>query len=164
MTGASIQNGSITATNLASGQVVKTLNGLTDAVSITNGTNVTLATNGNTLTIAVPTGGQGPAGPQGPPGVPGTNGINGTNGLNGAANAWRVTGNAETSTNSNFLVTSDPQPLEIARQRRARTLRLELASRRRNVIGGFNMQFCQVPESSVGLSSVAAALSRWATS
>jgi hypothetical protein len=41
----------VNATNIASGQVVKSLNGLTDAVSLAAGANVTLATNGNTLTI-----------------------------------------------------------------------------------------------------------------
>jgi hypothetical protein len=49
----------VNATNIASGQVVKTLNGLTDAVSLAAGANVTLATNGNTLTIASSGGGGG---------------------------------------------------------------------------------------------------------
>lgn len=57
-----IQNGAITtvqiatnavnATNIASGQVVKTLNGLTDFITITNGANTALFTNGNSLQIS----------------------------------------------------------------------------------------------------------------
>jgi hypothetical protein len=62
-----IQNGAITnrsltanavnATNIASGQIVKTLNGLTDFVILAAGTNVILATNGNTLQISATAGG-----------------------------------------------------------------------------------------------------------
>ncbi len=42
----------VNATNIANGQVVKSLNGLTDAVSLSAGNNVTLTTNGNALQIS----------------------------------------------------------------------------------------------------------------
>jgi hypothetical protein len=41
----------VNATNIAGGQVVKSLNGLTDIVSLSAGSNVTLTTNGNILQI-----------------------------------------------------------------------------------------------------------------
>ncbi|MBV8899851.1 MAG: hypothetical protein JOY92_07040, partial [Verrucomicrobia bacterium] len=44
----------VTATKIASGQVVKSLNSLTDNVTLTAGTNVTITPSGNTLTIAAP--------------------------------------------------------------------------------------------------------------
>ncbi len=45
----------ITSPAIAPQQVVKSLNGLKDAVTLAAGANVTLATNGNTLTMASPT-------------------------------------------------------------------------------------------------------------
>lgn len=42
----------VNASNVASGQVVKRLNGLADLVTLASGTNVVLATNGNTLQIS----------------------------------------------------------------------------------------------------------------
>jgi hypothetical protein len=52
-----IQNSAITAGKIAAGQVVKSLNGLTDAVSLTQGANVTINTVGNSLQISAPAGG-----------------------------------------------------------------------------------------------------------
>jgi hypothetical protein len=54
----------VTAPKIASGQVVKTLNGLTDSVTLAAGSNVTLTPSGNTLTIAATAGtaGSGTAG------------------------------------------------------------------------------------------------------
>lgn len=46
-----VSDGVITAAKIASGQVVKSVNGLTDAISLVAGNNVTLTPNGNTLTI-----------------------------------------------------------------------------------------------------------------
>ena len=48
----SLVNSNITSIKIASGQVVKSLNGLTDAVILTAGTNVNLATDGNGLRIS----------------------------------------------------------------------------------------------------------------
>jgi hypothetical protein len=50
----------VTAGGIASGQVVKSLNGLEDAVTLAQGPNVTITTNGNTLTIAGAGSGGGP--------------------------------------------------------------------------------------------------------
>ncbi len=52
ITGAGIQDATITAAKIAGGQVVKSLNGLTDAVSLSAGANVTLTPSGNTLQIS----------------------------------------------------------------------------------------------------------------
>ncbi|PWU09018.1 MAG: hypothetical protein C5B50_28110 [Verrucomicrobia bacterium] len=50
-TAGTVTNSAITSSKIASGQVVKSLNGLTDAVSLAPGTNVSLVQSGNTLTI-----------------------------------------------------------------------------------------------------------------
>ena len=47
-----ITNSSITAAKIANAQVVKTLNGLTDAVTLAAGSNVSITPSGNTLTLA----------------------------------------------------------------------------------------------------------------
>jgi len=47
-----IANGAVTAAKISSGQVVLSLDGLTDAVQLSAGANVTIGTNGNSLTIA----------------------------------------------------------------------------------------------------------------
>ncbi len=52
VTNANLAANAVNATNIASGQVVKTLNGLTDFVTLTNGANTALFTNGNALTIS----------------------------------------------------------------------------------------------------------------
>jgi hypothetical protein len=54
---ANIQNSAVTTGKIASGQVVKSLNGLTDAVSLTSGANVTINPVGNSLQISAPAGG-----------------------------------------------------------------------------------------------------------
>jgi cytoskeletal protein CcmA (bactofilin family) len=47
-----VSAGSVTGAGIAAGQVVTSLNGLADAVTLSAGTNVTITPNGNTLTIA----------------------------------------------------------------------------------------------------------------
>jgi hypothetical protein len=49
---ASVENGSITDSSIASGQVLKNLNGLTDNVRLVAGSNVTLTKSGQTLVIS----------------------------------------------------------------------------------------------------------------
>jgi hypothetical protein len=50
---AALQDASITASKIASGQVVKTLNGLTDAVTVSSGDgNIAVAISGNTIQLA----------------------------------------------------------------------------------------------------------------
>jgi len=75
----------VTSAGIASGQVVKSLNGLKDAVRLAAGSNVTLATNANTLTISAAGG--------------------------GATGGWTTTGNAGTTPADSFLGTTDGQPL-----------------------------------------------------
>lgn len=82
--GAAIQNNSITANKISSGQVVKSLNGLTDNVALSAGSGVTLGTNGNSLSISANSG-----------------------------SGWSLTGNSGTSAGLNFLGTSDNQPLQL---------------------------------------------------
>jgi hypothetical protein len=99
VTAGSIAEGAITAGKLASGQVVKSLNGLSDVVTLSAGTNVTLATSGNDLKISA---------------TPGTVVTNA---------GWGISGNSGT-TSANFLGTTDGQPLEL-RVNGQRALRLE---------------------------------------
>ena len=56
VTSAAIASATITSANIGSGQVVKSLNGLQDAVTLAQGNNVTITPSGNTLTIAATSG------------------------------------------------------------------------------------------------------------
>jgi hypothetical protein len=47
-----LANGAVTAAKIAPGQVLKSLNGLTDQVVLTAGSNISITPNGNSLTIA----------------------------------------------------------------------------------------------------------------
>ena len=113
VTAAGIQDGVITASKLAPGQVVKSLNGLTDFVSLSAGANVTLTTNGNSLQVAA---------------------------SGGATSGWALGGNGGTQS-TNFLGTSDNQPLEL-RVNSQRALRLEPnTSGAPNIVGGASVNF-----------------------
>ena len=112
ITTASLASNSITATKIAPGQVVKTLNSLTDTVTISAGTNVNIHTGvANDLIISA---------------TPGTVVTNA---------GWGISGNTGTSPNVNFVGTLDGQPLEF-RAGNQRALRLELNGTVPNVIGG----------------------------
>ena len=107
-----VAGAAVWGTNIAPGQVVKSLNGLQDGVTLVAGANITLGTNGNTLTLAAAGG--------------------------GATGGWSTTGNAGTSTSTNFLGTTDNQPLEL-KVNGQRVLRLEPAANGGpNVIAGFS--------------------------
>ncbi|HXG47048.1 MAG TPA: hypothetical protein VNO52_05440, partial [Methylomirabilota bacterium] len=80
---AALQNGAVSGAKIAAGQVVKSLNGLFDAVSLVAGPNITLTPGGNSIEIA-----------------------------SSSATAWQLTGNAGTGP-ANFLGTTDNQPLEL---------------------------------------------------
>jgi hypothetical protein len=101
----------ITAAGIAAGQVVKSVNGLEDAVTLAAGSNVTITPSGNTLTIASSTG----------------------------INGWSLSGNGGTSpAGGNFLGTTDTNALEL-HVNYLRALRLEPGTTGRgspNVIGG----------------------------
>lgn len=75
-----IAESTITAGKIGSGQVVRSVNGLKDDVTVAAGANVTLSTNGNTLSIAASGGG---------------------------SSGWNLTGNAGTTHGVNFLGTTD---------------------------------------------------------
>lgn len=96
ITAISIQDASITAAKLAPGQVVRSLNGLTDDITLAAGANLTLTPIGNTLTLSANTG-------------------------------WALTGNAGTDPASQFIGTTDAQPLAL-RVNNAPVLRLVPAS------------------------------------
>jgi len=118
--GAGLQNNSITASKIASGEVVKSLNGLSDHVTLAAGLNLSLTTNGNTLTI------------QGSPGSAG----------------WLLTGNAGTTPGVDFLGTTDNTPLDL-RAYGTRGMQLSYVQRGGggavaatwgiNVLGGLNL-------------------------
>ncbi len=108
-----VSAGAVTAVGIASGQVVKNLDGLTDGVTLAPGANVTITPSGNTLTIASTAGGGG-----------------------GGSNSWSLTGNSGTSPAiGNFVGTLDNQPLELHANGQ-RVLRLEPGGGLPNVIGG----------------------------
>jgi hypothetical protein len=107
-----ILNSNITAAKIASGQVVKSLNGLADSVTLSAGANVTLAADGNGLRISA---------------TPGTLVTN---------TGWGLSGNAGTGP-TNFLGTTDGQPLEF-RVSSNRVMRFEMngSAGAPNVVGG----------------------------
>ena len=116
VSGGSIQDNAIIANKIASGQVVKSLNGLMDNVTLQGSGNVSVAKNGNTLTISSSGGG---------------------------GSGWSLTGNSGTTAGANFLGTTDNQPLEF-HVNGSRGLRLQwasdggfLASYGVNVLGGY---------------------------
>ena len=82
-----LRDGAVTAAKLAPGAAVKSLNGITDAVQLSAGANVTIARNGNSLELTA----SGTPGPQGPPGVPGERGPEGPAGPPGSGgNNWNI--------------------------------------------------------------------------
>jgi hypothetical protein len=109
--------GAVTGAGIAGNSVVKSLNNLQDAVTLSPGANVTITPSGNTLTIASAGGGGG--------------------------GGWSLTGNSGTTPGANYLGTSDNQPLEV-HVNGLRALRLEpdISGRRApNVIGGSPFNF-----------------------
>ena len=108
ITGAGIQDGAVTAAKVASGQVVKSLNGLSDAVTLSAGANVTLTTNGNSLQLSS---------------------------SGGATSGWALGGNGGT-TSANFLGTTDNHALEL-RVNGQRALWLYPTTGSPSLIGGY---------------------------
>ncbi len=82
-----------------------------------------------------PAGSPGPKGDKGEKGDPGPVGPVGPAGPPGSADAWSRTGNAGTNPNSNFIGTTDDQPLEL-RANNQRVLRLEATPSWTRIIGG----------------------------
>ena len=111
----SIADGGVTSSKLANGQVVRSLNGLTEALTLSVGAGLTLTPNGNTLTLAA----------------------------SGGSSGWSLTGNAGTTAGLNFLGTTDSQPLEL-KVNNGRVLRMEavfslLGGSSVNTIGGLSV-------------------------
>src|SRR5579871_5991491 len=108
----SVVPGTVTGAGIASGSVVKNLNGLHDTVTLSPGANVTITPSGNTLTIASSGGG------------------------GGGGSSWSLAGNSGTSpTSGNFVGTTDNNPLELHVNLQT-GLRLEPNPGGVNVIGG----------------------------
>ena len=106
--GAAIANNAVTGQKIATATVVRSVNGLTDALTLAAGPNITLGTVGNTLTIS----GSGPGAPP-----------------------WLLGGNGGTTAGPNFLGTTDNQPVEL-KVNGQRALRLEPHSISPNILGG----------------------------
>lgn len=108
---AKLADGAVTAAKLAAGSGVRTLNGLADQVTLAAGTGITIDQSANTLTVAA-TG-------------------------SGTGSGWGLTGNTGTSAGTDYLGTSDNQPLEL-RVFAQRGLRLEPTAQADtiNLIGG----------------------------
>lgn len=79
----SVVNNAITGSKIADGNVVRSINGKTDDVTLAEGTNVTITPSSNTLTIS------------------------------STFNGWNLTGNAGTTAGTHFLGTTDDQALEL---------------------------------------------------
>ena len=77
-----LADGAVTGGKVAAGAVVKSLNGLTDHVSLVAGTNVSVATSDSSVTVSA-TSEPGPQGDQGPPGAQGSQGEQGAQGEQG---------------------------------------------------------------------------------
>jgi hypothetical protein len=88
--------------------VVNTVNGLSGAVTLAAGANVSITPSGNTLTIA----------------------------SSGVGSDWSLIGNSGTTPGTNFLGTTDNQALEL-KVNGARALRLEPTATTPNVLGGW---------------------------
>ena len=71
-----LADGAVTGPKIANLTVVRSLNGLTDEVTLEAGDNVTITPNGQTLTIGATDGLEGPQGDPGPQGPPGQDGQN----------------------------------------------------------------------------------------
>ena len=104
--------GTVTGPGIATGQVVRSLNGLQDALRLLPGTNVSVNSVGDAITLSA---------------TPGTVVTNA---------GWGISGNAGTTTKDNFVGTTDGQALQL-RVNSARALRLEPTASSPNVIGGY---------------------------
>jgi hypothetical protein len=106
-----VANNAITGSSIANGTVVRSLNGLSDTITLSAGANVNITPSGNSLQISATVG----------------------------TADWALLGNAGTTPGVNFLGTTDTQPLEL-RVNNVRALRLEPSSAAAtptpNIIGG----------------------------
>ncbi len=110
LTARTVADSAVTGEKIASGQVVRSVNGLTDEVFLAAEGGATITTRGDTIVINAG-GGSGP-------------------------DAWSLTGNAGTNPSKHFLGTTDNQALEV-RVNSQRALRIEPGSTP-NLIAGFS--------------------------
>src|SRR5262249_46862612 len=113
----SVADNGVTSQTIAAGQVVKSLNGLKDAVTLSAGPNVTLTPSGNNIQISV---------------------------TGAACSPWCLTGNAGTTPGVDFLGTTDNQALEI-KVNNTRALRIEPTGGGVNLIGGYYQNWAGGP-------------------
>jgi hypothetical protein len=116
-TACSVADNAITSQMIAAGQAVKSLNGLTDLVTLSPGANITFATNGNNIEISS-TGGGGPG--------------------------WSLTGNSGTTPGVNFVGTTDNQALEI-KVNNTRALRIDPTGGVPSLSGGYSQNYASGP-------------------
>lgn len=121
---ASVADSSVTGATIANAVAVRSLNGLTDDVTLTAEGGATITSDGNRIVI---------------------NAGSGT-----GTSAWSLTGNAGTTPETNFLGTTDDQPLEV-KVNGGRAFRFEPTSEAPNIVGGW-----QENEISSGVASVIA--------
>lgn len=114
-TAGSVNSGVIQSNSIANGQVVRSIDGLTDNVKIAAGANITLASNVQTSTLTI-------------------SAVNSGGGA-GTNNQWNLLGNANTATPPNFVGTTDNTPLEM-HVNNVRALLLQPQPGGPNVIGG----------------------------
>ena len=106
-----VSDSSITAEKIASNQIVRSINDITDAVILRAVGGATISANGDTIIINAGSG----------------------NGLSG----WSLTGNAGTDASENFIGTTDDEPFEV-RANGQRVLRFEPGPLGHpNIVGGF---------------------------
>jgi hypothetical protein len=106
-----VADSAITASKIADGTVVRSLNALTDDVTLAAGTNVAIAASGDSLIISAGGGGSG---------------------------AWSLSGNSGTTAGTDFLGTTDSVALEV-KVNGARALRIEPRAPTANLIGGWRL-------------------------
>ena len=132
----SVQSGDLAAGAVGAGQINAAQVQARIATGCAAGSAIRTVAADGTVTCETPLQGpQGPAGPAGPIGATGPAGPQGPTGPQGpagSADAWSRSGNAGTDPATNFIGTTDAQPLEL-RTANARSLRLTPASQ---LLGG----------------------------
>jgi hypothetical protein len=103
----SVQDNGVLSSSIASGQVVKSLNGLKDAVTLSAGPNVTLTPSGNNIQISA----------------------------SGVGSGWALTGNVGTIPGVNFLGTMDNTALDV-KVNNTTALEIRPAPTLPNIVGG----------------------------
>jgi hypothetical protein len=107
-----VVDSAITGGMIKNGTAVRSLNGLTDDVTLAAGDNVTITQSNDSLIVSAAAG-------------------------TTSTTAWSLTGNAGTTAGTNFIGTNDDEELEI-HVNGQRALRIEPQGVTSNIVGGFN--------------------------